>query len=374
MKVCFVAWAHIGGGSTTSKDEYCLALAKQGYDVTMIGRGTGGCHLNSNGVRLCAIADVSKSEKLSHAAFLLRAAKLISAEQFDVVNMFNSPGITLLKIFATGCKAKWVFHIRTSAVTVNMFARAIKNFLIRIESAQCDKTTVIHRGVGELLHLPQVGPQKPTEMPIGINPSAFIKGPDERRELFGDIAIGKRILINVSTIDPSRNLAKVVDAMAIVIQKHKECLLVFVGDGAGKSAIEHRAIELGIRENIIFTGRVPYSTVTKYLSSVDVGLTYFPITRTYQYQPPLKTLEYMQTELPQVATKTAIIEKYISHMHNGILTSDSPESFAKGILKLLDDDKLYTSIKHNAKKRVAEYTWDSIILDRMIPLYDSLRA
>lgn len=45
---------------------------------------------------------------------------------------------------------------------------------------------------------------------------------------------------------------------------------LLVGDGDGRARLESRARELGVRERVTFTGRVPYDRLPRYLCAMDV--------------------------------------------------------------------------------------------------------
>ena len=59
---------------------------------------------------------------------------------------------------------------------------------------------------------------------------------------------------------------------------------------------------------------------------------------------PLKLFDYMSAGRPIVATECLATAKFIRENEIGIITKDTPESFAEGIIKLFDDKAL-------AKKR-----------------------
>ncbi len=60
----------------------------------------------------------------------------------------------------------------------------------------------------------------------------------------------------------------IVEAMAILRDLPVKALLI--GDGDGRKILEQRSQELGVRDRIVFTGRLPYEQVPKYIAVMDV--------------------------------------------------------------------------------------------------------
>jgi len=58
-------------------------------------------------------------------------------------------------------------------------------------------------------------------------------------------------------------------AFARVVEKHPEARLLLVGDGILKEKLEKQARELGVREQIVFTGLVPYREIPRMLTAMD---------------------------------------------------------------------------------------------------------
>jgi glycosyltransferase involved in cell wall biosynthesis len=60
----------------------------------------------------------------------------------------------------------------------------------------------------------------------------------------------------------------IVEALGLLQDLPVKALLV--GDGDGRSILEQRVEALGIRDRLIFTGRVPYEELSQYLAAMDV--------------------------------------------------------------------------------------------------------
>ena len=136
--------------------------------------------------------------------------------------------------------------------------------------------------------------------------------------------------------------------------------------------LENVAKQYSIDHRVVFTGLVSYKDIPKYLSIADAGIAYVTKSGVHNAQPPLKTLEYLASSLPIVATDTDGNKDYVIDGYNGVLCSDDPDAIGAAIVRLLKDKSLYDKIKANARESVAKYDWGIIVRDQLIPLYQKL--
>ena len=76
--------------------------------------------------------------------------------------------------------------------------------------------------------------------------------------------------------------------------------------------------------------------------------------------PHLKTLEYMASGTPIVASRTRGIRDILKHKINAFLVEpESPESMANGIIYALENEEMAKEIGINALNYVSKYfSWD----------------
>lgn len=88
---------------------------------------------------------------------------------------------------------------------------------------------------------------------------------------------GKRILLYVGRMARNKRVADLVEALALIRERHPQTVLLLVGDNqlepyrAYVAEIEQRAAALGCRDAVIFTGQVP--DVTPFYEIADVFVT-----------------------------------------------------------------------------------------------------
>ena len=372
MRHCFISWSYIKDGSTRSLNEYCLALSRASHQVTLIARGDEAPYFINENLYVVPInAESTISEKIAHGIFFWKVIRQLHRESYDTINAFNSPGISILPFVLGKKRSKWMMHIRTSSIG-GKFADKLKNFALRYEASLFDQITIIDKNIANLIGFNQNQINNMIELPLGINPDNFSHISDQRVELYGENISDKMVFIYVGKMDPTRCLHKLLESVRIVKAAGYNISLIMLGSGTHVPDLIKLADESGINDSIIFAGKVPQEEVPKYIASADVGITYIPITPTYDHQPPLKAFEYLQTGIPQVATSTAAIKKIIHDNINGILRTDDPADYADGMLALLNDEDLRKNIQKSSKEGLSEYYWDNICKQILIPCYETI--
>ncbi len=119
--------------------------------------------------------------------------------------------------------------------------------------------------------------------------------------------------------------------------------------------------EIGLKDNVIFTGRQPISVVSEYLYAADVLVippVSAPLEKFGRTVLPFKIFPYLAASRPIVAPDLADMRELLTHNENAILVQpDSPLENALAIDKLLKDNGLQKRLSENAFKTSASLTW-----------------
>jgi glycosyltransferase involved in cell wall biosynthesis len=109
-----------------------------------------------------------------------------------------------------------------------------------------------------------------------------------------------------------------------------------------------------------------------FLSSCNVGVLTSRIDIPNVIGPPIKLWDYMSVGLPIVANDVGCWSKMISKYKIGVITDDSPKSFAEGLLMLLTDEELRIQCGLNQLRLIeGPMNWDNSIRT-MINFYEKL--
>ena len=158
------------------------------------------------------------------------------------------------------------------------------------------------------------------------------------------------VLISVGRLAAEKNWDTLVRAFAKVQEKHAGMRLVLIGDGTARSSLEALAAELGVAEQVTFTGALPFQEIPRYLKAAD-AFAFASVTETQG----LVTIEAMAAGLPVVAVDGPGTRDIMEHGKQGFLVENDPDALAKGIHKLLADPQRLKRLSNNALKKAKTF-------------------
>ena len=96
--------------------------------------------------------------------------------------------------------------------------------------------------------------------------------PQERWERRRALGIGEddQVLINLGRLGGEKNLGELLTFFAEARKKNEHLKFLIVGDGPAREDLEKQAKQLGVEQQVIFTGKVPPSEVQNYYQLGDV--------------------------------------------------------------------------------------------------------
>lgn len=156
------------------------------------------------------------------------------------------------------------------------------------------------------------------------------------------------------------------DIISSLVYLPKNISLIIIGKGEQGLRLQKQAHDLGIAERVKFLGFIQYPDIPKYLSVCDI---FIRPSRSEGFGNSF--IEAMAVGLPVIATPVGGIPDFIDDKETGIFCSpDNPNSIAKAVTELLNDDALMERIVKMARSRVVErYSWD-LIATKMKQVFD----
>lgn len=156
-----------------------------------------------------------------------------------------------------------------------------------------------------------------------------------------------------------KGLDTLVEAISIIKhQYNRDIKAVLIGaNDQTKQQYENQAKELSVFDNIEIVKRVEHKNIYNYIAQSTVGV----LSNRYDadgllFTSPLKLYEYLGSGLKVVVSRLPSIESNINESLVYYATPEKPESFAKEIIRALDDDDFdINKIKDFSKN----YTWES---------------
>ena len=197
-------------------------------------------------------------------------------------------------------------------------------------------------------------------IPNGVDCARFGVAADPELLAKFAIATDRPVIGAVSPLRPEKNLGRLVEAFAL-LRRERMAQLVLVGDGSQRTALEAKAIELGISADVIFTGFCP--TPEKLLPAFSVV-----VISSDTEQMPLSVLEAMAARRPIAATDVGDIRQMVAPENHRFVVEKNPAKLADAILRLIEDEKQRETIgAANARKAA-----DAFDQSRMFAAYRAL--
>ena len=164
-----------------------------------------------------------------------------------------------------------------------------------------------------------------------------------------------KVVIYIGTMDKLRHLDVLIHALSKVKKDNKNVKLLMVGDGTDKRNLERLAGEIGIKDDVIFTGQVYFHEVPNFIAAADIGVSAVPPLDFYKLSSPIKMFEYMAMSKPGVANEEIPEQKeVIEESGGGILVKFEDESFANGIMELLNNPERAAEMGRRGKEWVVK--------------------
>lgn len=271
--------------------------------------------------------------------FIKYVYKTIKNYKFHFIYIQYFQGSSLLPLFLES-KQKLHLDIRTGSVSANLFKREIYNFMLRIESFFFKSISIISVGLRNKLGISK----KAYILPLGADPIFVKRKLDYKLHL---LYIG--ILTN-------RHIEKTIYGTSLFLKEFPTANIYYtiVGDGWNneKDILQNLINKLNLQSYFNLAGHVSSDKLLQFYTIANVGVSYIPMTKYFEYQPPTKTFEYLMAGIPVIATNT-YENRQIINRSNGILINDKPEDFADAISQLykslntFDEKIIRDSIKGN---------------------------
>lgn len=174
-----------------------------------------------------------------------------------------------------------------------------------------------------------------TPVPMGVELPA---SPEAIRPADDPRLIGRRVIVYLGALERIRHPEIMLEAMASVIQRFPDALLVLVGDSQMKGErewLEAEIVRLKLSGHAFITGWLQPEQAWRYVRSASMGLSPFPRTRVLEVASPTKVCEYLGYGIPVVANDQPDQAYLLGETGGGLCVPLSAEGFALGIEALL---------------------------------------
>jgi len=211
-----------------------------------------------------------------------------------------------------------------------------------------------------------VAPARITVIPNGVRLEDLVVDPEATRRL----GLEGRIVLGFAGF--VRDWHRL-DQVLLLLQRPEAANLhvLVVGGGPDLPALQREVERRDLQDRITFTGSVPRTQISAYVSAFDIALQ----SGVTEYASPLKLFEYMALGRAIVAPDQENIREILTDEENALLFDPGkPESLWLAVERLSRDEDLRLRLGDGARRTILErkFTWDTNAL-RVTQIASALR-
>jgi 1,2-diacylglycerol 3-alpha-glucosyltransferase len=342
-------------GVVTSIENFCQELEREGHEVFIFCPKVNKEKSSRKIIRFPSIEFIFQPEYKISLPLTLNLEKKIELAALDIIHVHTPFGLGLLGQYYAHKKNKPLIstyhtlypeYVKTYFLKGKIITPKIAAKLSAIFSNFCDLNIAPSLKIKKFLL--NYGVTKPIEvLPTGIDIKEFQS--NIKNDNFGGrykIKEGDKKLIYVGRLGKEKNVEFLIEVLAILKQQINSVKLLLVGDGPDKKRLEYLAKQLGLENDIIFTGYLSKAEVIKAYRVADV----FVFASRTDTQG-MVVLEAAASGLPIVAVKDDALKEVLSGGENGFYTERDSKEFAAKINLLLNDKEVYKKMSAASIKK-----------------------
>ncbi|MEI8004183.1 MAG: glycosyltransferase [Methanothrix sp.] len=222
-----------------------------------------------------------------------------------------------------------------------------------LRTARCVIT--VTRELSEFLQ--GLGVKDITVVPNGVDTKLL--RPLPMQEAKNSLGLKGVVLGYVGSLEHWVDLETVVSALP-----HLDVTLLVVGPGLFTdygSMIKKMAEDMGVADRIVFTGGVPYSELSRYISAMDIALNPLKMMKKNEYTVGGKVFNYLACGRPVLSSRMIALEGLLG---DEIYYYDDAESFimqVKRILSSAQDEKEYRSVAESYDWKIMAQKYEEVL-------------
>jgi PEP-CTERM/exosortase A-associated glycosyltransferase len=234
--------------------------------------------------------------------------------------------------------------------------RALETWAVR----HADAVTVICEGLRGDLVARGISPHKITIIPNAVDIDQFVTGGKADAELKLRLGLGSsRVLGFIGSFYAYEGLDLLIAALPAILRQMPDVKVLLVGGGPQDAALKRQVMALGLKDRVVFTGRVPHDEVNRYYDLIDVLVYARHPMRLTELVTPLKPLEAMAQGRLMVASDVGGHKELIRDGKTGVLfRAGNAGDLASKVVGLLKYEQGWDSMKRNGRQFVeTERNW-----------------
>lgn len=165
-----------------------------------------------------------------------------------------------------------------------------------------------------------------------------------------------KTILYQGVLNPARGLKPMIKALHFI----DDLDLIIIGYGKVEEELKAFTVAQKMTKRVHFLGRVDRDKLFNYTKKATLGMVLEePLGLSFKYSLPNKLFDYIHAEIPIIAGNMPEISRIINEYEVGVLVDDyQPETIAKTIRNLLEDEALLSKIKLNQQKAKEVLCWE----------------
>ena len=194
--------------------------------------------------------------------------------------------------------------------------------------------------------------------PNAINAENVKMDEDEIRNLKAKYNLNENFVIGfVGSIFPYHGVDILIKSFRTVIDKHRNCKLLIVGDGEILPFLKIVSEKLKLGNSVIFTGNIAHPYIFNHIELMNICV----MPTSNWYGSPVKIFEYGILGKAIVAPDNIPLRDVMENNKHGILIQPDETNLTEAILKLMENESLRITLGKNFQQKVlSEHTWEKM--------------
>jgi len=163
-------------------------------------------------------------------------------------------------------------------------------------------------------------------------------------------------LIYQGALNMGRGIELMIDTMSLM----DDSVLFIAGDGDIRSDLERKVEALGLRDKVVFTGRLSPGELKRVTPQCDLGLSLEEdLGLNYRMALPNKVFDYIQARIPVLCSDLPEMSAIVHSYRVGeVCISREPVRLAKQLKGMLEDTDAKKQWKYHLMKAAEELCWE----------------
>lgn len=349
------------GGAETQLVRLALRLKARGWGVSVISMTPPKAYVEELEAAGIPVHSLEIRRKIPDPRPILGLVRLLRSQQPDVVHGFMVHANLLARLVRPLAPVPVLI---CSARNTNEGGR-FREVLYRLTDHLCDITTQVSQtGLERYIRIKAVPPYKIRYIPNGIDVDRFRPDPEVRKRMREELGLGDAFVwLAVGRFDPQKDYPNMLRAFSQVIKEHPDTLLIIVGDGPVRQAMEELASNLGLKDRVRFLG------IRRDIAEVMNAADGYVISSSWEGMPNV-LLEASTTGLPIVATDVGGNRDVVKDVETGFLVPPKdPGALAGAMLRLMGLSEEERRQMGEKGRRYIEATYS---IDRVVAMWEEL--